>query len=614
MNHKISSILVAGMFLLSGCTAYLKSAVKPGVKNAKVSDGTYEGKAAAYAVDGEMKLSVTFQDNKIVSIETIHAGSTASIYRAIEDKLFPRIIDSQSIHVDNITGATESSIAVKYILQNIINENGGNADEWRIEIPKSTDVVRKEGYDVIVVGLGTSGITSYLSAASNGATVFGMDSAAKIGGNGAMAAGAMAVNPIRQVALNDGNPFVNEEELIQDWLAYTEGDAKEEMIRKFVQESGKTFDWQESNFDFHFGEKMFGFYHTKLWPLWTTYADKSGTDKDTAYINSMNQATALNEKNEYMTELTAQELLKDTDGKVIGVEAVSYDGTTYEIYGKSIILATGGFIGNEEMCQKYTGSVWHTYGMTQCNGAGIQMAQTVGATLMNPDVGVSTHIAQVSNIIRADDVSADEKAILTSLLLDTSAVMVDSSGNPFNEKAGKNLAFNAWLAGKEFYTIYSAEEITKMKTSGMSTFNKPTFLSQGGNYEPNTPIPNIESILAIGEKYDNVITAESISELGDKLGIKLAISDVHGKTDGKFYAIKGAAYVYSTSGGLDVDTNFNVLTADHKPIPNVYAVGNDSMGVLFASGKAYVTYGGAAQGYALTSGRLAGYYAAQNTK
>ena len=297
MNHKILSVLAAGALLLSGCTAYLKSAVKPGIKNAKVADGTYEGKAAAYAVDGEMKLNVTFQDNKIVSIETINAGSTASIYKAIEDKLFPRIIDSQSIHVDNITGATESSIAVKYILQNIINENGGNADEWRIEIPKSTDIVKKEGYDVIVVGLGTSGITSYLSAASNGAIVFGMDSAAKIGGNGAMVAGAMAVNPTTQVALNDGNPFVNEEELIQDWLAYTEGDAKEEIIRKYVKESGKTFDWLESNFDFHFGEKMFGFYHTKLWPLWTTYTDKSGTDKDTAYINSMNQATALNEKN-----------------------------------------------------------------------------------------------------------------------------------------------------------------------------------------------------------------------------------------------------------------------------------------------------------------------------
>ncbi len=30
--------------------------------------------------------------------------------------------------------------------------------------------------------------------------------------------------------------------------------------------------------------------------------------------------------------------------------------------------------------------------------------------------------------------------------------------------------------------------------------------------------------------------------------------------------------------------------------------------------KAYVTYGGVAQGYALTSGRLAGYYASVNTK
>ena len=583
MNHRILNVVAASAVLLSGCAAYLKPAIKPGIKTAKVADGTYEGKAEAYAVDGEMNLSVTFQDNKIISIKTINSGSTASIYRAIEERLFPRIINSQSINIDDITGATISSISAKYIIQNIINENGGNADEWKMESPKSTDVIKKDGYDVIVVGLGSSGISSYLSAASNGVTVFGMDSAAKIGGNGAMSAGAMAVNPQTQVALNDGNPFVNEEDMIEDWLSYTDGDAKEEIIRKIVQESGKTLDWLQTNYDFHFGEKMFAFYHPKLWPLWTTYTDKSGTDKD-------------------------------TDGKVVGVKAVSYDGTTYGIYGKSVILATGGFLGNEEMCQKYTGSVWHTYGMPQCNGAGIQMAQRVGGSLLNPDAGVETHIAQIANIIRCDDVSADDKAILTSVLLDTNAVMVDSSGNSFNEQAGNNLSFNAWLAEKEFYTIYNAEEITKMKTSGISSFYKPTFLSQGGSYEVNTPIPNIENILAIGEKYDDVITAESISELGNKLGFKLLISDVHGKTTGKFYAIKGAAYIYSTTGGLDVDENFNVLTKEHEPISNVYAVGNDSMGVLFASKKAYVTYGGVAQGYALTSGRLAGYNASVNTK
>lgn len=79
-----------------------------------------------------MNLSVTFQDNKIVSIQTINSSSTPSIYRGIEERLFPRIISSQSIHVDDITGATISSIAAKYIIQNIINENGGNADEWKM--------------------------------------------------------------------------------------------------------------------------------------------------------------------------------------------------------------------------------------------------------------------------------------------------------------------------------------------------------------------------------------------------------------------------------------------------------------------------------------------------
>ena len=38
----------------------------------------------------------------------------------------------------------------------------------------------------------------------------------------------------------------------------------------------------------------------------------------------------------------------------------------------------------------------------------------------------------------------------------------------------------------------------------------------------------------------------------------------------------------------------------------LYAVGTDSMGVLFSEHTAYVTYGGGAHGFALTSGRLVG--------
>jgi dienelactone hydrolase len=78
-------------------------------------------------------------------------------------------------------------------------------------------------------------------------------------------------------------------------------------------------------------------------------------------------------------------------------------------------------------------------------------------------------------------------------------------------------------------------------------------------------------------------------------------------TGAPYYGIVGASWCYSTCGGLDVNEKFQVLReADGQPIEGLYAVGTDSMGVLFSETKAYVTYGGGAMGYAFTSGRLVG--------
>ena len=54
-----------------------------------------------------------------------------------------------------------------------------------------------------------------------------------------------------------------------------------------------------------------------------------------------------------------------------------------------------------------------------------------------------------------------------------------------------------------------------------------------------------------------------------------------------------------------------VLATDGEtPIEGLYAVGTDSSGVLFTESDAYVDFGGAAMGWAYTSGRLAGEHAA----
>lgn len=588
--------------------------VEAGGEKTPVADGTYNAKAPSFGVMKEMELAVTFENNAITKIETVCAGSATqadedeynTIYATVENYLFPRIIDAQSLGVDNISGATTSSNAAKTIIGKIIDANGGNSDEWYTDIPKSDETVTLEGYDVIVVGLGASGMASYISAAENGATVFGIETAAKIGGNGTNTAGPLGVNPPHQVENNGGEPFVDPDELFDAWMEYTDNDAKAEIVRLFIDESGETFSWLMDNWDFQFLPSMFAFYDSHGWKLWTMYQDK-----DNAYNNALVKAKAMNEKNDYMTELTAKKLLTDDSGKVIGVEAEYYDGTTYMIYGDSVIIASGGYIGNAEMTQKYTGAVWHTKGMTQCNGFGIAECLKLGGALYNPDVAVEDHIAALDTIIRSDDYSNDDKSILTSLVQDLNYQLIDSKGESFDGNYnGLGISFNAWEAGANYYVLINEEEYNSIKANGLIEFISPMFFNQGGVYEAGTPVANLDDIMAMGEKFNDVIVADSLEDLSAKLGFEVKLDDVHGQTEGKIWAIKGAAYVYSTCGGMDVDTNINLLKEDGTPVENVYVVGNESLGTLNESNKAYVTYGGCAQGWSLTSGRLAGANAA----
>ena len=77
--------------------------------------------------------------------------------------------------------------------------------------------------------------------------------------------------------------------------------------------------------------------------------------------------------------------------------------------------------------------------------------------------------------------------------------------------------------------------------------------------------------------------------------------------EGPFYAIVGAGYYYGTCGGLDINSDMQVLSEDGETVINgLYAVGTDSMGVLFTEKKPYVTYGGANNGWGLVSGYLCG--------
>ncbi|WP_084786599.1 FAD-binding protein [Bacillus tuaregi] len=606
------------------------------------SEGVY--KAAGMSVVKPLSIKVTLKDNKISAIEVAdHAESdevtgqsgATNIADTAFDNLIPRIIENQSLAVEAISGATVTSNGIKAAVAQAIDRNGGDSSQWYTPVEKKTDVVKLEGYDVIVVGLGGSGSMAYVSAAEKGATVFGIETAAKIGGQSATVSGAMAINPESKVqSQNNGAKFVEEEELLEDWIAYTQGDAKEEIVRNFVYESGETMDWLMDKYRFEFLE-IKPFFHPKMWPVWAYYAG----NKTDYFTNAVNKAKSYNDKNDYMLELTAEELITEGD-KVTGVRAKFYDGTVYEVYGDSVIIGTGGFIGNSEMKKKFLGENddYNTIAWTVDDGDGINMAMDIGADAYNIDMDAMVHIAQTKTIIKGDELTADQKAVLSSLVLTGESMIVGTDGARYMNEAG-NIAFDSYKGGDTYYAIYNDTQLNSFKEIGMKSPTAPMFLNQGGKLpEANTPIADLDKILTVGSDYGIVVTADTLDELAEKLGIdganlKKAVADYNsyaagtaqdpfGKDpammtaleQGPYTAVLGAPYAYATAAGLNIDENYNVLKTDGSVMENVYAVGQDSMGVLFSNKVPYVSYGGAAQGWAITSGRLAGQQAAEMYK
>ncbi|MBP3399077.1 MAG: FMN-binding protein [Erysipelotrichaceae bacterium] len=578
-----------------------------------LTDGTYTATAVSYSWTGMMSGEVTITDGKIADIKITeeHDSETGEIAATALNILPGRIIENQSLATDAVSGATVTSNAIKTIVTDAIEQAGGVASEWMEPVAKSTETVKLEGYDVVVVGLGGSGILSYLAAAEQGATVFGIETAAKLGGNSTTTTGPMLLGSIGE-AYNDVT-FADKDEVYQVWMDYVGSDAKADIIKEAVYNNDTHIKYYVDNFGFEFAGMILSFVRPQWSQFWTSYVAENGVrnifgpNKTNQYDRAMEKAVELNEKNDYMLELTAEELIFDGD-TAVGVKAVKYDGTTYEIYGDSIILATGGYVGNAEMCEEHWGRTLNTVAVTVNDGTGINMGISAGGATYMLGVDPMIHILQIPNMIKNDDLTADQKAILSALAL----AKGEMSTNVYGEPLDLTLV-EAQIPNYLYYNIYSEAEINEFKTNGLTeNFAMATsmFMGQGGKFTVGTPVEDMDTILSVGAEYGNVLKAESIKDLAAQIGCDEATLTATLGEDGVYYAVACAGYTYGSVGGLDVDVNMNVLREDGTPIANLFAVGADSQGVENVEGKVYTPWGGQAQSWTFTSGYLAGHAAA----
>ena len=653
---------------------------------ASMKPGTYTGKGIGFRISEPVTVSVTVTENSIesITVDQENISDTKAFVQTVVDTLLPRMLAYQSVSVDAVSGATATSNgvrqAVEAALVEAITANGGKETDIRAfyhALPQ-TNECEELTTDVLVVGLGGSGMASAISSAEQGLSVLAIDKAAKWGGNAVLTSGPMAINVPSQVAAElpewtnpvtkekitkkAGDDLIDKEALYQAWLEYTTNDvgeqqAKPEMVRLFLDESGYTDDWL-TQYGFRF-DPASGFAGN----TWAAYTPISGGKQLTEgfFAECMDNFAKLGGKS--MLETEAYDLLVE-DGKVVGAKARSMvDGKEYLIHAKAVVLATGGFAGSGEMEEKYLENTyfplrgeWKLFGMHQNDGKMLEAAIRNGAGTYNISVAPMVHVGGVDGFLPGFKTVPVEGQIGTAtgrpavwsqgdlplnMAISSDTLAVGKDARRFTAETALSM-FNPWISGPHFYSIYGNDQVQKLITSGFDEVPygpSTSYLGYGTSIPAGVPMDEADTVLKAAIDAGFVFKADTVAELAEKMGLDPAAltqtveaynaacaageDTEFGKdpkylkavTGAPYYGIVGSSWCYSTCGGLNVNEKFQVLRAtDEQPIEGLYAVGTDSMGVLFSETKAYVTYGGGAMGYAFTSGRLVGANIAEAVK
>lgn len=636
----------------------------------KMQPGTYTSSASGFSYVEKVPVTVTVDETSILSVEVSEECSETTIMlRSAVKETVPEILKNQSVKVDGAIGATLSSNAIKTAVENCLVEalTSAGSDSSAIKafykVPEKAE--SKEvtlDTDVVVVGLGGAGMNALASVQEAGLKVIGIEKADKVGGTSVVTSAPMAVNPETAVVNNDGVELVDKEALKEAWLEYTTGedgiqDAKEELVDVMLNESGLALDWLVNNYNFTFGEPHGGMTAADHWVIVYDYIQKSMVPNNRR-IAVQDLYDKMIEKvvekgGEVYTGTEGTELIYDKDtNTVTGIKAVGKDGTNYTINAKAVVLCTGGFAGNTKMVDEYitqneyydfsNKGGWRLYGCYQNDGKMLASAIENGAATYNIDMPPMVHNTATPKIMTSMEVLPAEGTEpitgrpATMSLNDVPQIMSDSAnilavgnnGKRFVNEAEMGV-LGSWGNGNQFYSIWSTTQIDDIKENGFKVAKVSRYLGQGG-WPLNTPVENIYEAIDNAIDLGIAYKADTLAELAEMIGVPAenleetvktyneycanGVDEEFGKDpqylvaveEGPYYCFVGAPWCYATCGGLDVNESLNVLDVNGNEIKGLYACGEDSLGTLMTNEKAYVTYGGAAQGWAITSGYYVG--------
>ncbi|HHU02938.1 MAG TPA: flavocytochrome c [Christensenellaceae bacterium] len=600
MQKKLQALLLVITLLITVCGGNAESTYKAGSY-----DVTVEG------FGGDMIVTTNFTTDKLESIVVGENNETPGIGDTAIEQLPGKIVETQSLAVDSITGATVTSDAIKKAVEEAIANAGGDIEAWKTAaVETGPKEAVEETADVIVIGGGGAGLSAAVSAAENGATVILIEKTAALGGNTVRAGGPFnAADPARQAnypaaseaamatvyALAKEEAKSPEHQAVMDQLkadleAYEKGEKNYlfdsialhtlqtyaggdymgyfDLIKKLTGEALETTEWMAGN-----GVVWKDDISTVpggLWPRTHVPQGSAGGD----YIKA-GQAKAESLGVKIILDCKGEELIVE-NGRVVGVKAEKTDGTPVTLNAnKAVVIATGGFGANKEMRKQYDPSLNEELGTTNtpaATGDGIFMGQAVGANLVGMEY------------IQCLPLGDPETGALNGWMGAIGVeyyYQVNKEGHRFMAEDGRRDTMTQALLKQTDSMSYVITDTNSEGADGVNLWGD-----------------NVEDLVAKGR----IFRADTIEELAEQIGLDPAVlKATHDQfnayvAEGKdadfgrslfgdpidtapFYASPRMPTVHHTMGGLEIDLKAHVLDADGNIIPGLYAAGEVTGGI-----------------------------------
>ena len=629
---KILLALILIMGIIVGCSNNSND-------KTKMTAGTYTVTKSGYG--GDIEVEVKVSTTKIESITVIKSSETAAIGDSAMESLTNVIIDKQTIEVDAITGATITSNAFISAIEDALIQAGANIDDFKTTIARENEgKIIEIDTDVVVIGAGGAGVSASVTAADEGANVILLEKTAIPGGTTANGGGFFAADSNK--AQEIGHEALDIAYIFEKYMNEMDWKADANMVQKFLETSKTTADWLE--------EKGVVFYKAADAVQQTHAEGTNGYHKYIDFTATSDTFAKIIDNTENLTvyyETPATKLIINDKNEVIGVEAQQKDGSTLKVNAKSVVIATGGFVGNLEMVKEaLNGTTVNASGFNSNVGDGILMASDIGAATRSMSAMV-THTLKVeaSSNVTGEYESRDLMNATGPIAYLPMSVWLNAQGVRIaNEDLiyDRALSSNAIMTHGDFaWFLYTEDMLKAIEQGGASAARMQEAVAMGP-FAEYTPMEigwnNLLTIIEDMSDDELLVKANSLDELANKTGMdketliktmnlyntdaKNGVDSKYGKrkehmvemSEGPYYAIKVTINNLSTVGGLRINNDFNVVFNDSEngftPIKNLFAAGSDAS-AIYADHYAH-TIEGAAQGWAYTSGRLAGASAASN--